>query len=74
MQNIIKAEIEFKNNEIEKITVFVQSKDGGIQAIYSSTAPRSGYLYLEKNIPNVNQALLQEIADYGIKVNQKITL
>lgn len=66
--NITKSKIEYKDNKITAITVFVKSKDGKIDKFYADINLRSGYLYLSQNIKYVTIDLLQEVAAFGIKI------
>lgn len=66
MYNILEAKIEFKNNQIDRITVLVEISKGDVRAIYATTKPRGGYTCIPP-AAKVNDELLQEVAGYGME-------
>jgi hypothetical protein len=49
MYNILEARIEFKNNQLERITVLVEMSKGDVRAIFATTKPRGGYMHIQAN-------------------------
>lgn len=70
MNNILESRIEFKNNQLFRITVLVEFSKGDVRAIYADTKPKRGYMSLNPN-QEVNNALLQEVSDYGAERGDK---
>lgn len=70
MYNILESRIEFKNNQLFRITVLVEMSIGDVRAIYADTKPKAGYLVLKPN-QSLNDKLLQEVAGYGSERNDK---
>lgn len=70
MYNILESRIEFKNNQLFRITVLVEISQGDVRAIYADTKPKSGYLVL-KPTQGLDDELLQKVAAYGSERNDK---
>ena len=70
MSNSVARRIEFKNNQLFRITVLVEMSKGDVRAIYADTKPNGGYIFLKPN-QELNNELLQEIAGYGSERNDK---
>lgn len=70
MYNILESRIEFKNNQLFRITVLVEMSKGDVRAIYADTKPKNGYMFL-KPTQILNDELLQEVAGYGSERNNK---
>lgn len=68
--NILEGRIEFKNNQLFRITVLVEFSKGDVRAIYADTSRRGGFISLNPN-QEVNNALLQEVSDYGAERHDK---
>jgi hypothetical protein len=68
MYNILEARIEFKRNQVERITVLVEISKGDVRAIIATTKPRSGYMFI---LPGtmVNDELLQRVAASGCEID-----
>ena len=66
MYNILESRIEFKNNQLSRVTVLVEMSKGDVRAIVATTQPRGGYMHLEPNV-KVSNELLQEVAGYGLE-------
>lgn len=66
MYNILEAKIEFKNNQLERITVLVEMSKGDVRAIFATTKPRGGYMHIQPNAA-VSNELLQQVAGYGLE-------
>lgn len=70
--NILEARIEFKNSQLDRITLLVdmssnQSKPlSDVRAIYATTKPRSGYMFLPSSA-TLSDELLQEVAAAGME-------
>lgn len=70
--NILEAIIEFKDNQLTRITVLVDCTSGhskqysDVRAIFATTTPRGGYM----NIPpseQISNKLLQQVAAAGME-------
>jgi hypothetical protein len=70
MYNILESRIEFKNNQLFRVTVLVEISEGDVRALYADTNPRGGYMILNPN-QELNNELLQEIAGYGTERRDK---
>ena len=70
MYNILESRIEFKNNEVFRITVLVEMSKGDVRAISADTNQKNGYMSLNPN-QEMSKELLQEIAGYGWERNDK---
>ncbi len=70
MYNILESRIEFKNNQLFRITVLVEFSRGDVRAIYADTKPKNGYIFLKAN-QQLNNELLQEVAGYGSERKDK---
>ena len=71
MYNILESRIEFKNNQLFRITVLVEMSRGDVRALYADTKPEGfGYLYLKPN-QELNSKLLQDVAAYGCERQDK---
>ncbi len=70
MYNILESRIEFKNNELFRITVLVEMSKGDVRAIYADTKPKGGYLFLSPK-EEINNKLLQKVAGKGSERNDK---
>jgi hypothetical protein len=70
MYNILESRIEFKNNQLFRITVLVEMSRGDVRAIYADTKPKAGYITLKPN-QELNNELLQEVAGYGSERKDK---
>jgi len=70
MYNILESRIEFKNNQLFRITVLVEMSKGDVRAIYADTKPKGGYMSLKPN-QELNNKLLQEVAGYGSERKDK---
>ena len=68
--NILKAKIEFKDNQVQRITVLVEMSKNDVRAIFATTTPRAGYMHIEESA-EINQDLLQEVAGYGMETVDK---
>ena len=66
MYTILEARIEFKNNQLERITVLVEMSKGDVRAIFATTKPRGGYMHIQPNATVCNE-LLQEVAGSGLE-------
>lgn len=64
MYNILESRIEFKNNELDRITVLVEMSKDNVRVIAMDTIGKPGYKVLEPNEP-LNETLLQKVAGYG---------
>lgn len=69
MYNILESRIEFKNNQLYRITVLVEISKGDVRAIYADTKPKSGYLFLLPN-QELNNELLQRVAGQGSEISK----
>lgn len=70
MYNILESRIEFRNNELFRITVLVEMSRGDVRAIYADTKPKAGYFFLLPN-QEVNNKLLQDVAGGGAERRDK---
>ena len=70
MNNILESKIEFKNNQLFRVTVLVEFSIGDVRAIYADTRPKYGYLVLNPN-QDISSKLLQEVSDYGTERHDK---
>lgn len=66
MYNILEARIEFKNNQLERITVLVEMSKDDVRAIFADTVAKGGYMNIQPSA-TVSNELLQEIAGYGME-------
>lgn len=72
MYKILEARIEFKNNQLDSVTVLVdctgtQSKPlSDVRAIVATTSPVSGYMQIPPGA-SISEELLQEVAGYGME-------
>lgn len=66
MYNILECKIDFKNNQLYRVTVLVEISRGDIRAIFVTTECRNGYMHLEPNA-KISNELLQEVAGYGLE-------
>lgn len=64
MYNILESRIEFKNNQLFRITVLVEISRGDVRAIYADTKPKGGYIFLQPN-QELSNKLLQQVAGQG---------
>ena len=64
MYNILECRIEFKNNQLFRVTVLVEISRGDVRAIYADTKPKAGYMFLMPN-QELNNKLLQQVAAQG---------
>lgn len=71
MQNILEARVEFKNNEVQRITVLVECSKNDVRAMYATTKPRGGYMSISPFTTSVTTELLQEVADYGMETDDR---
>ncbi|MFC0262599.1 MULTISPECIES: hypothetical protein [Bacteroidota] len=70
MYNILESRIEFKNNQLFRITVLVEMSIGDVRAIYADTNLKAGYLVLKPN-QEISKELLQQVAGYGSERRDK---
>lgn len=66
-QQILEARIEFKANEVTRITVLVEMSENDVRAIFATTKARPGYMSISPHTTEVTEQLLQEVADYGME-------
>ncbi|MGN6293749.1 MAG: hypothetical protein ACTHMV_13480 [Chitinophagaceae bacterium] len=66
MYNILEARIEYKKNQLARITVLVEISKNDVRAIFATTKPRPGYMYIQPTA-KINEELLQEVAGYGME-------
>ena len=72
MQKILEARIEYKENQIERVTVLIDCTSpgskafGDVRAIFANTKPRAGYMNIMPGT-QLSESLLQEVADYGLE-------
>lgn len=66
MYNILEGRVEFKNNQLVRVTVLVEMSKGDLRAIFATTTPRSGYMHLLPN-ETISNDLLQKVAGYGLE-------
>lgn len=70
MYKILESRIEFKNNQIQKITVLIDCTSGSskplsdVRAIVASTQPTSGYMSIPPSA-KLTDELLQQVAAQG---------
>lgn len=70
--DILESRIEFKNNQITRITVLVDCTSAGskpltdVRAIYATTKPKGGYMNISP-FDKVSESLLQEVAAAGME-------
>lgn len=70
--DILEARIEFKNNQLQRITVLVDCTGSGskpfsdVRAIYATTKPAGGYMNISPSA-QVSNDLLQEVAAAGME-------
>lgn len=67
MYNILKAEIEFKDNQISKLTVDAEISKGDVRTLVATDKPRAGYTFIMPGA-KLNEDLLQDVAGYGCEV------
>lgn len=67
MYNILKAEIEFKDNQITKVTVVAEISKGDVRKIVATDKPRAGYTFIMPGA-KLTDELLQKVAGYGCEV------
>lgn len=70
MYNILESRIEFKNNQLFRITVLVEISKGDVRAIYADTNPKNGYMFLQPN-QELNTKLLQQVSGEGCERRDK---
>lgn len=67
---IIEARIEYKGNQLYRITVLVDmsayKKFTDVRAIFATTSPRNGYMHIQPGAILTHE-LLQEVAGYGLE-------
>lgn len=66
-QKILEARIEFKANEVVRITVLVEMSKNDVRAIFGTTKASPGYMSISPGITEISEQLLQEVADYGME-------
>ncbi len=73
--NILETRVEFKDQQIERVTVLADctgphSKPfSDVRAIYATTKPRGGYMYIPAGAPLTNK-LLQQVAAAGMEISE----
>lgn len=76
MYEILESRIEFKNNQIQKITVLVNCTSSSskpysdVRAIYATNKPSSGYMWILPT-SRLNEKLLQEVAGAGMESSDR---
>lgn len=70
MYNILESKIEFKDNQLFRITVLVEFSRGDVRAIYADTRIKAGYFFLRSS-QELNNKLLQEVAGGGAERGDK---
>lgn len=66
MYKILEARIEYKEGNINRVTVLVEMSKGDVRAIFATTKPCNGYHYIA-NGEKVSEQLLQQVAGYGME-------
>lgn len=66
MYNILESRIEFKGNQLDRITVLVENSDGRLSAYFATAKPKIGHLCLDPNA-NISIELLQRVACFGME-------
>lgn len=67
---IFEAKIEFKNDQIDRITVLVEMSKNDVRAIVGTAKPRPGYMFIHP-AAEVSAELLQEVAGYGCETDDR---
>ena len=76
---ILETRIEFKNNQLHRITVLVNCTAKGnphtkpytdVRAIFATTQPRGGYIFLSPS-QQVNADLFQKVAASGMETSDR---
>jgi len=67
MYNILEARIEFKSNQLHRVTVLVAMSKNDVRAIFATTKPNLGYIHLSPSSDILDDKLLQLVAGNGME-------
>lgn len=65
--NILQARIDYKQGNIDRITVLVEMSENDLRAMQATTMPRLGYRHIQPGA-KLTDELLQQVAGYGYEV------
>jgi hypothetical protein len=70
MYKILEARVEYKNNNLERITVLVEVSRGDVRAIEATTKQWVGYMHIQP-AEQLSTDLLLEVAAYGMETGDR---